>query len=338
MVDLLRKLMEAQGVSGNEAEVRNIIIDEIKKHVDEITVDEMGNLIAHKKGDLPRVMLAAHMDEIGLIIKNIDPDGSIYFTSVGGIEPLTLIGQRVNILAKKELISGVITVAQISNDETLKNLPSLEELFVDTGMSKAELDECGVEMGSYMTIIQESGYMSNDQIIYGKALDDRIGCYILIQLAKHMKGQSETFYVFTVQEEVGLYGAKTTAYKIRPDWAIAVDATNANDKTSLKSNIVGKGPCITLKDAGMITNRCINSWIRDIASKNNIPLQIDVNEKGTTDALSISLSRGGVPSSVMSIAVRNLHSAVGIASISDIDNAVKILLELLKDPPKTCIV
>ncbi len=339
MFEMMKKLMETDGISGDESEVRDLIMKEIRKHVDEVTVDSIGNLIAHKKGDAPRVMLTAHMDEIGLMVKGIDSDGSIIFSRIGGIESLTLIGQRVRIKVGKEPIYGVITTAEISNGDMTDSMPRSLDMYIDTGLSKEELIKKDVRVGSFISLQQEIGMLADNNVVYGRALDDRIGCYVLMELAKlSKKTESDTYYVFTVQEEIGLYGAKTSTYKIKPDLAVAVDATNAEDKgVKIQSNILGKGPCITLKDSGMITNRCMNDWLTDIAKQKNIPIQYDVGDKGTTDALSISLSREGVPATVVGIAVRNIHSTIGMASMKDVENAIKLLEEFIKNPPKVCI-
>ncbi len=337
-MDLLRKLMDTDGISGDEGEVRHIIMQEIKKHVDDCKIDEIGNLIAHKKGEAPKVMLAAHMDEIGLMVKNIDDDGNIYFSRIGYIDPWTMLTQRVKVKVNSSQITGVITTDAMSNNDIMPETLKVDELYIDTGLTKEELTKSGVNIGTFIALIQDSGYMANDEIIYGKALDDRVGCYILLELAKKLrKIGNEMFFVFTVQEEIGLYGAKISAYTIKPDWAVAVDVTGTEDKGRKKTNILGKGPCITLKDAGMITNKCMNNWLSQIAAEKKIPYQIDVNDKGTTDALSISLSRGGVPSTVLSVPVRNIHSTIGMAHIKDIENAIKLLEILLMEPPKVCL-
>lgn len=341
MSELLKKLTLANGISGHEMEVRAVIDKEILKYVDETNVDSIGNLIAHKKGKGTRIMLAAHMDEVGLMVKAIDNDGNIFFSRIGGIEPITLVGQRVKIRSSKdEYIDGVITFKELNNGDTIPKCPEASDLFVDTGFTADELAKKGVETGNFIALQQDFGYLKDSDFVYGKALDDRAGCYILIELAKKLeKSGADIYYVFTVQEELGLYGSKISAYKIQPNWAIVIDATGAEDKLSTQPiNKVGRGPCITLKDAGMITNRCINNWLTDIAKKQKIPFQYDVNEKGTTDALSISFSREGIPASLLSIPVRNIHSTIGVASMSDMDNAVKILYELLKNPPKVCLV
>lgn len=340
MTELLRRLMETDGISGDEGAVRDLIMKEIRKHVDEVAVDSIGNLIAHKKGETPKAMLAAHMDEIGLMVRNIDEDGNIFFSRIGSIEPLTLIGQRVKIKTGKELVEGVITFASLSNADIIAESPRADEMYIDTGLGKEELVKKGVHPGTFVFLQQETGYLCDDEIIYGRSLDDRIGCYILMELAKRIKkNENETFFVFTVQEEIGMYGAKASAYKIKPDWAVAVDVTNTEDKgQKMRSNVLGSGPCITLKDSGMITSRCINNWVMDIARQKSIPVQYDVGDKGMTDALSISLSREGVPATVIGVAVRNLHSTIGIASMKDIENTIRLLEELLSNPPKVCLV
>ena len=215
----------------------------------------------------------------------------------------------------------------------------MTDIVVDTGLNKEELIKLDVEIGSYTFIEREFGFLGSEDYITGKALDDRIGCYIICELVKKIKYlNGDIFFVFTAQEEVGLYGATTSTYNIRPDWSIVIDVTNTNEFSENPSIYVGKGPCITIKDASMIGNRCINNWITEIAKKNKIPIQYDVGELGTTDALNISISRGGVPSAVLGVAIRNIHTTIGIANRKDIENTIKILELLLKDPPKVCLV
>src|SRR3989344_2328749 len=336
MVDLLEELLNAFGVSGSEANIRKIIIREIKKYVHDIHVDKSGNLIAHKKGKRPKVMLAAHMDEIGLIVKNIDNKGRILFSTIGGIDPLALICQRVSVETKKGLVYGVITMNNMSNSFDFNDKPKLNDLFVDTGLNRKELFNLGIKTGDYIYYKRKTINLGNKNLVSGKALDDRIGCYILVELAKRLKNvKNEVYLVFTVQEEVGLYGARTSAYAVDPDWAVAVDVTNADDFSGDVSTIsIGSGPSITIKDAEMLGNREIDNLIIKIAEKNKIPLQLDVSDFGTTDALNISLSKKGVPSVALNVPVRNLHTTIGIANRQDIENAVKLLELLLKNPPK----
>lgn len=334
-MDLLEDLLNVFGVSGSEGSVRNIIIKNMKKYVDDIHIDKSGNVIAHKKGKQPKVMLAAHMDEVGIIVKNIDPQGRIYFSVIGDIDPLALICQRVIIETRKGLVYGVVTMDDMSNAFDIDNKPKLEDLFVDIGLTQKELAKMRIETGDYIYFKRKKISLGSKNILSGKALDDRIGCYILLELAKKLrKIKNEVYLTFTVQEEVGLYGAKTSAYTIDPDWAIAVDATNSDDFAQDATIKIGRGPCITIKDAEMIGDHAINSHIMKLCKKNNIPLQLDVSDVGTTDALSIAISRKGVPATALTVPVRNLHTTIGIVDRRDINHAIKLLELLLKNPPK----
>jgi len=337
---LLNRLICATGTSGKEKEVRSIIFREMKKYVPEIKEDKYGNLIAHKKGKGPTVMLIAHMDEIGLMVKSIDSRGFIHCSEIGVVEPLSLIGARVSITTKKGKANGVITIKSICNNESSGPVPNAEQLIVDTGFNAEQLKEWGVEIGSYIDIQKTVGFLGNKKFVCGKALDDRIGCFILIDLARRLKKANlgcDVFFVFSVQEELGLYGAKTSIYNIKPDWAISVDVSGANDFDEEPTRRLGQGPTITVKDAQMIANPCIDEWLKNLAKKNKIPYQLDVSESGTTDALSISVARGGIPTTVVGVAIRNMHTPIGIAHLEDITNAINLLELLLRNPPLQCL-
>jgi len=334
-MNLLERLVSTFSVSGNEGAVRKLIRAEIKDHVDDIYIDKMGNLIAHKEGIGPKIMLTAHMDEVGLMVKKIDSRGKIYFSMIGGIDPVMLLGERVHIETNKQIMHGVISSKDVNDGFVLKKIPEIEDMFVDTGLSKEGLKRRGVEIGTYLSLERDFYFLGSNKIICGKAFDDRIGCYILIKLAERLKkSKSDIYYVFTIQEEVGLIGGAITAYNIQPDWGIVVDCIEAND-ASENTKIVGAGPCITIKDEETIGNRVINKWLMDIAKKKRLPIQRDVSDVGTTDAATISISRGGVPSTVVGVPIRNLHTAVSVANKNDIDNTLKLLEYLLKNPPKT---
>ena len=216
-------------------------------------------------------------------------------------------------------------------------MPEIKKLYVDTGLSKKELIKLDVEIGNYMYIVINSFYLGNKKMIAGKALDDRVGCYILLEIAKSLKNQkSDIYYVFTVQEEVGLYGAKTSVYKLDPDYAIIIDATNSEDHDDSGPKKLGKGPCITVKDAELITNKCLDDMFKKIAKKNKIPIQLEVTEKGTTDALTISISKGGIPCAIVAVPVRNIHTSCGIADLNDISLTIKLVSLFLKSQLKLC--
>lgn len=335
MVDLLERLISTFSVSGNEYAVRKLIRAEIRKYVDEISIDKLGNLIAHKKGSGPKIMLAAHMDEIGLMVKKIDPMGKIYFAMIGGIDPVMLLGERVHIETEKKIMHGVITHKDVNDGYMLKKLPEESNMFVDTGLTKKTLIENGVDIGTYLSLERDLYFLGSNKIICGKAFDDRIGCYILIKLAELLqKAKSHIYYVFTIQEEVGLIGGATTAYKIQPDWGIVVDCLEANDASEL-TKILGNGPSITIKDEETLGNRTINKWLIDMAKKKKISIQKDVSDIGTTDAATIAATREGIPSTVIGVPIRNLHTTVSVASKNDIDDTIELLYSLLKNPPKT---
>ena len=330
-MELLLKLMDISGVSGNEEPVRDLIAKEIEKHADKISTDTLGNLIAVKKGKLPKVMLAAHMDEVGLMVKEIEENGNIKCAGIGEVDARHLIGQKVKISSNKKHINGIISSSKKSKNTSINNI------FIKTKSSKKELLKNGVEIGSYVSFENYSNIKKG--FVEGKALDNRIGCFTLIELAKNLKkAKNEIYFVFTVQEEIGLYGAMTSAFEIKPDWAITVDVTEAKKEASKSDVFIGKGPFVTVKDADFMGNKCINNWVRDIAKKKKIQLQYNVSDTETTDATNISLSRGGVPSSVIGIAVENLHTAKGKANIKDINNLISILYELMRNPPKVCLV
>lgn len=336
-MQLLEKLINLNGISGDEREVREFIIKETKRYVKDVKVDNMGNVVAIKKGVKPSIMLMAHMDEIGLMASSINKKGWISISPIGGMDPYILIGQKVYIeCGKGKRIGGVITTPNVLDSTDLEKNLKMDDLFVYTGLSKNELKELGIEIGSYMSFTESSNYCSlnSENIIAGKALDDRIGCYILLELMKNLKIKNEVIFVFTVQEEVGLYGAKTSVFNLSPDYAIAVDVTPHNEFD--ESIMLRNGPVLTIKDAEMLANKCLVEEIKRAAKKSKIEIQLEVSESGTTDATSVFAAKGGIPSAVFGVAVGNLHTAVGVASKRDIEEAIKVLGQFLKDPPNKC--
>jgi|SRR3989344_3703829 len=330
-LELMKKLSLTFGPSGNEGEIRSLIKRLVRPYVDELSIDKYGNLICHKKGSGPKILLAAHLDEIGLMIKGIDNSGDIRCSPIGGIEPVNIIGERVTITCKKKEIRGVVTTTQISNNEMITDVPAIRDVIVDTGLAKEELERKGVQAGQYLNLERYFVTLGSNDYICGKAMDDRVGCYILLETAKRLKRtKADIYYVFTVQEEVGLYGAKTSIYGIDPDYAIIVDVTNADDKHPNPTKIIGGGPCLTIKDADMLSNRLLDEVFQKAAKKQKIPLQLDVSDEGTTDALTISISKGGIPSTVLGVALRNLHTTISIAHARDIEQCIQVLEGVVK--------
>ena len=290
---LLEELTKVFGPSGNEDRIRAKIIDEIRPYADSITVDKLGNLIATKIGPGEKLMLAAHMDEIGVIITNADEKGFLRFSNVGGVSPFTLIGQRVFFANGT---TGVFGMEKIDDIKDLK----LNKMFIDIGAKSKEkaLEKINIgEMGVYNRQFSDAG----DHII-SNSLDDRAGCAVLIKVLKELKAPNyNIFVVFTVQEEVGLRGAKTSAYGLEPDLAIAVDVTDTGDTPEASEMAVelGKGPAIKIKDSSVICHPKVKKALIDAAARRNIPFQLEVLEKGGTDTGAIHLTRSGTVRSVI---------------------------------------
>jgi tetrahedral aminopeptidase len=335
--ELLKKLIESDGPSGSEGDIREIIKKEIRPFVDELYTDRFGNLIGRKKGKGANLMLVAHMDEVGVMVSHVDKDGKVFLSPIGGIEALAFLGERVRVVNDAgEEIPGVTTTKEIQDSEEIQNVPTIKDIYVDTGFNKKELEDRGIRPGNYVYIMKNFMELADGKLISGKALDDRVGCLILLELAKKCRNsKADIYFVFTVQEEIGLYGAKTSLYSLDPDYAIAVDVVEADDgNLSDSRKCVDKGPVLIMKDAEMITSKFVNDLIFDIAKKQGISIQPDVSDFGTTDALNISVSKGGTPCTVLGVVVRNIHTTTSVASKQDIKETIKLLEELLKDPPR----
>ncbi len=338
--DLLERLSNAHGVSGYEGNVRQIIEEEIRPYVDEIRKDKMGNLIATKKGGSPVVMLAAHMDEVGLMAKYIDDKGFVHFTKTGGWFDQTLLNQRMILHTENGKVYGVIggKPPHVMKDEDLKKPVKAENMFVDVGAtSKEDAEKMGVRAGTPMTPDMEFKTLFNDRVT-GKAFDNRAGCTMLIGALQQMKDVKATVHaVFTVQEEVGLKGAKTSAFGLNPDVALATDVTFTGDHPGIEKKDsaieMGKGPSITVSDAegrGIIVPESVLKWLKDAAESNNIPYQLEVGMGGTTDATAIHLTREGIPSGVISPPSRYIHTPVSVLSMGDLENCAKLVAKAVE--------
>ncbi|BDZ71181.1 M42 family metallopeptidase [Methanobacterium petrolearium] len=339
MKQLLEKLSNASGVSGFEDEVRNLMMEELKGHVDDLEVDKMGNLIAIKKGKPSgkTVMLAAHMDEIGLMVRYIDKNGFIKFSKLGGINDQMLLNQEVFIHSNGEKILGVIGSKPPHRMKAAdkKKPVNYENMFIDIGANSKEDAEEIVNIGDPITIKQEFAALKND-LVMGNAMDNRVGCAVLLEVLKRAHSDATIYGVGTVQEEVGLKGARTAAYRINPDMALALDVTISGDHPGMKEEDApakaGDGPCIILTDAsgrGIITHPQIKELLINVANEEEIPYQLEVSEGGTTDATAIHLTREGIPTGVISPPSRYIHTPVSVVNIKDVENAVKLILAVL---------
>jgi len=326
---LLKRLTEACGGPGQEDEVRDLIRAEVKDLADQVTTDALGNLIAVKKGTKagPKVMIAAHMDEVALMIMGIEKNGLLKFSPIGGIDPRVLVAKTVVI--GKNRVPGVIGSKPIHlqrPDERKKAL-TIEEMYIDIGVSKKEGAERLVNVGDLAYFTTEFAEIGPDKF-KAKALDDRVGCAMLIDILKDSY-QFPLYGVFTVQEEVGLRGAGTAAYQVQPDLALVLEGTTASDVPEIPEHkhatTVGKGPSLTVMDSSVIPDPRLVAKLMQLAEKHNIPVQYRRNTAGGTDAGKIQQSRQGVPVAVIALPCRYIHSPVAVGSQTDYDHAVKLV-------------
>jgi len=344
MKQLLEKLSNAPGISGHECGIRKIITEEIKDFVDEIYTDNMGNLIARKSfnATVPIIMLAAHMDEIGLTVRYIDPDGYIFFNQIGGWFDQTLLNQRMVIHTREgKEYYGIIgskpphVMKSAEYDKVIKT----DDMFIDVGAgSKSEVEKMGIEIGNQ--VVPDAKFFTlNGTKVSGKALDNRAGCVMLIETIKRLKNIKVNVYtVFTVQEEVGLKGARTSAYKINPNYAIATDVTIAGDHPGIslkEANIVmGKGTAVMVSDGngqGIITSEIILNHVRDTVKEYDVPVQFEAGNGGTTDGAAIQLTREGIPTGVISIPTRYIHTPYSVLDMNDLESSINLLVRMLEN-------
>jgi len=325
MFDIIKTLAQTFGPSGNEKKVADTISGMLRGKVDEIRTDAMGNLICVKKGSGKKIMLAAHMDEIGIIVSYIDEKGFLRFGNIGGLPPLIILGQRV---VFENGTVGVIWYEE--NIDNMKNV-TLGKMFIDIGAGSREEAERLVKVGDMAVFVGDT-VEQNGKII-SKSIDDRIGCAILVETAlRQPETDNEVYYVFTTQEEVGLRGAKTAAFGILPDLALAIDVCDTGDIPNCNPMAVklGGGPAIKIKDRSVIAHPLVKDLLVKAAKNKKIPYQLEIMKNGGTDAGSIHTTAGGIPSGGISIPCRFIHDAAEMVDLNDVNNAVKLLTEFVK--------
>ena len=337
--ELLKRLCETPGVPSREEPIRRLVIEAMRPLVDTLTVDAMGNVVGHRRGTGgPKVMLAAHMDEIGFLVKHIDDKGFVRLQPVGGFDARVLNAQRVYVhgMYGERLLGALMPgqkAAHLLTDEERKQTPKVEDLFVDLGMT-AEQVKSKVEIGCPVTLARTAEIVGGN--VVSKTLDNRVSVFVMLETLRQLGAtQAEVFAVATVQEEVGLRGVTPAAYTIQPDIGIAIDVTLAGDYPGgLEHEQVthlGGGPAIKIMDGSLICHPKLVRHFRDVAAQNGIPYQLEVLPRGGTDAGGIQRSRGGVPSFTLSIPCRYVHTVNETASISDIECAILLLKEWLED-------
>lgn len=338
---MLEQLSNAFGPSGCEGEVRDLIIDAIKDHVDNYRIDHLGNLLAFKRGSKPgkrlTVMVAAHMDEVGFMITRADGDGMLHFGNVGGIDQRILPTKRVKIGPKK--VQGIIISppVHVLSAEKRKKVTPANELVIDIGTEKKEKAEAKCPKGSYAvfdTVFRKLGR----GIVSGKAFDDRVGCAMLIELLKRKDYPVDICAAFTTMEEVGLRGARVAGYEVQPDVAIVLEGTICEDSPKERETCpitkMGDGPALTLLDGNTIVNRKLAQYARDRADACGIPYQIKRPGVGGTDAGGIQHSGSGVPTLPISVPVRYIHSPASVLNLKDVSRTIDLTENIIREMKK----
>ncbi len=340
-IKLLKELTETHGVPGYEAPIR-AVLRKYLEHLGNLTEDKLGNLICEKQGsaEAPRVMLAGHMDEIGLMVKHITKEGFLKFLPLGGWFDQVLLGQRVIIKTRKGDVVGVIGAKpphMLPPDEREKVVKK-KDMYIDIGAtSREDVELAGVRVGDPVIPRADFVPLAGGNTFMSKAFDDRIGTALLVSALTELQGQEHPNTVVataTVQEEVGLRGAKTSAWTANPDVAIVLEVDIAGDVPGItpeESSVkLGGGPSVLMYDARMIPNLTLRDFVIDTAEDLAIPVQLSYVEGGATDGGMIHIHKTGVPTIVLSVAARHIHSDSSIIHRSDYDNAVKLLVALLE--------
>lgn len=338
---LLRDLTQADGIASREDNVRDVVAAYMKPLVDEMRVDALGNLIGRKKGKGgPRVAIAAHVDEIGFLVRHIDDNGYIRIQPVGGFDPRVLVAQRVRVhLRNGETLPGVIEpgskpihLLQPGDSKELK----LEDLFIDLGLEGDAVKE-QVTLGDMITMRRD--YETMGDVVVTKALDDRLGVYVMLEAVRAAGDtDAEILPIATVQEEIGLRGATTSAFGVQPDIAIALDVTIAADTPGIPSDAavttLRGGTAIKVFDSSQLPNPKLVDHLRTIAEENGIPHQMEILPRGGTDAGAFQRSQEGIITGTISIPTRYVHSVNEMAAISDIQASVDLLAQFLREAGK----
>jgi putative aminopeptidase FrvX len=342
-VEILEKLCNACGVAGREEEVRSLMRKFLKPCVDEVKEDKLGNVIGIKEGgkNAPKVMLAGHMDEIGLLVKTISKEGFLQFMKIGGIDDRVLLAQKVMVYTEKGPLHGIIgsKPPHIQKEDERKRVITYDELFIDIGAgSQEEAKKMGVRIGDSIEFDVKFAAINKD-IVIGKAFDDRVGCAAMIEVVKRLEKTGCTVYaVGTVQEEVGCRGATTSAFGIYPDVGLALDVTVAGDIPGVKEvdapTKLKKGPSLTIADSLHISHPKVLRLLTEVAEENKIHYQLEAGLPGGKDAGRISLAREGVPSFSICVPTRYIHSPTSLLSLSDVENTVKLTVAAIEKIPK----
>lgn len=340
-LEMLQELTQATGLPGFEGEVRGVL-ERLLHPLASLEKDNLGSLIAKKPGNRtgPKVMLAGHMDEVGFLVTSITDGGFLHFQTLGGWWEQVMLAQRVVVKTRRGDLVGVIGAKppHVLSPDDRKKIVEKQDMFIDIGVKdKDEALAKGVAPGDPVVPVCPFSVMANDRYLLAKAWDDRIGCAVMVEVLRALQTEphpNTVYGVATVQEEVGLRGAITSSHSIAPDIGFALDVTVAGDTPGIKAHQaqaeLGKGPVILLYDASLVPHLGLRNLVIDTAHDEGIPIQFDALSGGGTDAGRIHLTGSGVPSLVIGVATRYIHSAVSVIHRDDFENAVRLLVAVIK--------
>ena len=338
LLELTKELCRIPGAPGFEHDVVAWLVDKFRPYADEIEVDSMGNLYAVRRGDSsgPVVMISAHSDEIGGVIRGVEPQGFLRFNKLGGVLDSLMVGRKV--MVKGHLGVVGIKAGHAQTEEERMRVPVYSDQYIDVGSdSAAEVAEMGIQIGDPVTYVSEVQLFTNRSRFVGKALDNRLGCVVLLALLRSLQGsqiEGIVHAVVTVQEEVGLRGAKVAANRVSPDCAIVVDTMPCGDTPDMAGNNplpigIGKGPVFRLVSRGDVTHHGMKRLLIETSEANSIPYQLVVHDRSTTDASAIHVQGEGIPTGIVTVPRRYAHSPVEVADIRDVTNTVALLRALV---------
>ncbi len=342
LIELVKELTQLRGISGNEFAVQDFIVKKIKKNANKIDVDNLGNIIVYKKGakkPSKKMILSAHMDEVGFIVTGVKTDGMLTFTTVGGVSAGVVLGR--NVLVGENKINGIIGAKAIHllSAEEKSSVCKISDMAIDIGATSQQNALELINLGDEVTFDEPFTLLADNKIL-SKALDDRIGCAILIELINSQL-EYDCYFSFTVQEETGCAGAKTVAYTVDPDIAIAIEATTAADIYGVSEEKMvcnqGEGAAISFMDKGTIYDKGLYKAILNIASKNDIKHQVKQGVYGGNESRNLQTAGNGAKTAAISVPVRYIHSSASVADVRDIEKTLQLLKTIINELPNETI-
>jgi putative aminopeptidase FrvX len=333
-VELLKQLCETPGLPGAEAPVKEIVISNLREFTQEIKEDTLGNVIAHIPGNGPKLVMDAHMDEVGFMVNHIDRRGFLRLTPLGGVDQRVFYGQRLVIWGKKPLVGMVAAIPpHISRNSSEKDVPEVEDCVIDLGLSEEKVKD-QVKIGDVVSYY--SPFEETEDAIISKAIDDRVGLFVMLEaLRRNPNLTCDLYFTASVQEEVGLRGARIIVPVYEPDFVLALEGTVSMDFPGTpehkKLARIGNGPEVRLSDRFLVANRPLSFFITDLAEKNKIPYQVTVKKAGSTNATAMQVTGKGSRAAVISVPVRYLHSPSNLAFKSDIESTINLVFKVLEN-------